>query len=100
MFDWSTFWHYHRRKWWIERRPGFFGGLKQLPLDLIRIWPKRSLSSGPIGEVVYWAKIFIGVFLCWVVTDWLVPANPLVSIALAFVLWRLLIVFIGKLRGL
>ena len=99
MFEWSTFWQRHRRKWWIEHRPKLFGGLRQFPRDLMRSWPKKNTSGGSFGEVLYWPKIIIPLFLCWVVTDWLFPVNPLVSIPLAAVVWQLITFFVKKLRG-
>ena len=63
------------------------------------MWPKKSLEAGEYGEVFFWAKLIIQFFLCWLVTDYFFPANPVISVPLAIVLRFLILYFVRKLRG-
>jgi hypothetical protein len=99
MFDWRTYWHYHRRKWWLDQRPKLFGGLTRFPRDLLRSWPKKEPAGTVFAFFFYWVCYLVPLYVLWVVTDWLLPVHPLFSLAVAFLIWYLARAFWGNLRG-
>jgi len=100
MFDWQTFWLFHRRKGRTEKKPRFLGNLKGFARFLVASRPAKS----PEAETGY---SFVGLLppllllvlllVCWKFVDWLIPTHWFFSLMLAVLLVKFLHHFLVRL---
>jgi len=96
-FNWNTFWRRQQNTTAQPPKKAKFFGLREFAESVRRKWPVKEDKDFYRHFIGLW--IFVGVFCCWVITDWIFPVNPLYSIPLAFVLARLIYIVIKKLRA-